>query len=195
MRVPPCKESFCAADKRSEHGKAAIPTNRTFHVQRCAIDGVELTLIGSLNSADREAANRTRRNPTPDWRQLCGYPHRGFESHPLRQLVSCFSREISPSEIVTEDPRVSPTQFRASGRRERRLGITEAPSVPNSPFGNLAVRLGRVPGLHSCLLGANTGPRLSSARSRRYCAVMGIVSIFVTGGGFHLPDSASNFGA
>ena len=30
--------------------KAAIPTNRTFHVQRCASDGVELKLIGSLNS-------------------------------------------------------------------------------------------------------------------------------------------------
>ena len=50
MRVAPCKEFFCAADKRSEHGKAAIPTNRTFHVQRCAIDGVELKLIGSLTA-------------------------------------------------------------------------------------------------------------------------------------------------
>ena len=50
MRSRRAKDSFCAADKRSEHGKAAIPTNRTFHVQRCAIDGVELKLIGSLTA-------------------------------------------------------------------------------------------------------------------------------------------------
>jgi hypothetical protein len=62
---------------------------------------------------------------------------------PLRQLIHCFCREISPPEILTEDPRVSLTQFDANYHRERSLETADAPLASNSPFGNLAVRLDR----------------------------------------------------
>ena len=37
---------------------------------------------------------------------LCGYPHRGFESHPLRQPVPCFCGEILLRAIIAEYPQV-----------------------------------------------------------------------------------------
>ena len=40
-------------------------------------------------------------------------------------------------------------EFGASDRRDRSLEITDAHWVPNSPFGNLAVRLGRA---HVCFV-------------------------------------------
>jgi hypothetical protein len=61
----------------------------------------------------------------------------------LRQLVCCFSREISPFEIIAEDPQVSLAEFSASDCRERSLEIADGHWGRNSPFGNLAVRLGR----------------------------------------------------
>ena len=70
-------------------------------------------------------------------------PDREFESYLVRQLVRCFCREISPPEILTQDPRVSLTQFDANYHRERSLETADAPLASNSPFGNLAVRLDR----------------------------------------------------
>jgi hypothetical protein len=60
-----------------------------------------------------------------------------------RQLVFCFCREISLSEIIAEVPQVKPRQSLASDHRERSLENGGARWAPNSLSGNLAVRLGR----------------------------------------------------
>jgi hypothetical protein len=48
-------------------------------------------------------------------------PDRGFESVPLRQLVGCFSREISLSGIIAEYPGLRLGKVGVSNRRERIL--------------------------------------------------------------------------
>jgi hypothetical protein len=58
-----------------------------------------------------------------------------------RQLVFCFSREISFSEIIAEVPQVSLAKAEPSDHRERSLENGGALRAANSPFGNLAVRL------------------------------------------------------
>ena len=68
-------------------------------------------------------------------------PYRGFESHPLRQLVCCIYREILVSEIVAEYPGLKPGQVGANGLRDRILENDGPSWVPNSPLGSLAVRL------------------------------------------------------
>ena len=68
-------------------------------------------------------------------------PDREFESVPLRQLVLCFSGEISLSEIIAQVPQVSPTKIGATGPRERRLEEGGDFGLANSLFGNSAVRL------------------------------------------------------
>jgi hypothetical protein len=85
--------------------------------------------------------NLAERRPNDGLRRA-SVTYRGFESHPLRQLVRCFCREISSPEFLAQNPRVSLTQLGANDLRERTLEITDAPWSSNSPFGSLAVRLG-----------------------------------------------------
>jgi hypothetical protein len=64
-------------------------------------------------------------------------PDREFESSPVRQLVNCFSREISLSEIVPEAPRVSRTKIGATGTES---AVWRMVAGPASQILRLAIR-------------------------------------------------------
>jgi hypothetical protein len=119
---------MCESRRRLNHALA-----ETGERQTDSSFGVKFSLepnfaIGARNSAEFSKPEILR-------------PDREFESHLVRQLVHCFSREILLSEIIAQVPQVSPTKIGATGPRERRLEDGGDFGLANSLFGNSAVRL------------------------------------------------------
>jgi hypothetical protein len=69
---------------------------------------------------------RLERGTLKSFQSLRSSADREFESRLVRQLVPCFSIEISLSEMIAKVPRVSLEKVGASGPRERSLEIAGA---------------------------------------------------------------------